>query len=102
MYSGHLLSFVKEILYKANSVGIDVLLVNEAHTSKCSFLDNESVEHHDIYLGRRVSRGLFKASDGRIIKADVNGAYNILKKSFPKAILADRIEDVGLHPRCLK
>jgi hypothetical protein len=35
---------------------------------------------------------------GIIINADVNGAYNILKKAFLNAVDADRIEDVRLHP----
>ncbi len=43
-------------------------------------------------------RGLFKSTTGTIINADVNGAYNILKKAFLNAFEADRIEDVGLHP----
>ena len=41
----------------------------------------------------------------KIINADVNGAYNIIKKAIPKAFInveADRIEGVGLHPlRCV-
>ena len=40
-------------------------------------------EHHDKYLGRRIKRGLFKSSNGTKINADINGAYNILRKVFP-------------------
>jgi putative transposase len=61
-------------------------------------LDNESIEHHSKYQGRRPTRGLFQSTTGIIINADVNAAYNIMKKAFLNAINADRIEDVGLHP----
>jgi putative transposase len=85
------------ISYKAEERGIVVLEQDEAHTSKCSFLDGESVEHHDSYVGKRVRRGMFRTKTGALINADVNGAYNILKKAIPKAF-ADGIEGVGLHP----
>lgn len=39
---------------------------------------------HEKYLGKRVKRGLFIASDGREINADVNGNLNILKKYLLK------------------
>src|SRR5262249_49232193 len=35
--------------------------------------------------GRRVKRGLYRAADGTPINADVNGAYNILRKVAPEA-----------------
>jgi putative transposase len=92
-------SLIKKIMYKAYLVGIDVYLETEPYTSKCSFLDNETIEKHDTYLGKRISRGLFRASDGRIINADVNAAFNIMRKAFPRAISADGIEDLVLHPQ---
>ena len=45
----------------------------------------------------RVKRGLFISNHGTKINADVNGAYQIMKKVFPKAF-ADGIEGVALHP----
>ncbi|HUX99274.1 MAG TPA: transposase [Candidatus Deferrimicrobium sp.] len=102
---------VEKIKYKAELEGIQVVQVNENHTSKCSFLDNEPIEHHDNYCGKRgvyrskkvggnnkVDHGLFQTADGRIINSDVNGAYNILHKAFPKAVSADGIEGLGLVP----
>jgi hypothetical protein len=47
--------------------------------------------------GRCVSRGLFVAGDGSVVNANVNAAYNILRKAFPHA-LAEGIEDASLHP----
>ena len=89
---------IEQLEYKAEEQGIMVIKQEESHTSKCSFLDNEPIKHHKKYLGRRITRGLFKSTTGTIINADVNGAYNILKKAFLNAFEADRIEDVGLHP----
>ena len=36
--------------------------------------------HHDSPKGRRIKRGLFKSSCGKIINADINGAIGILRK----------------------
>jgi putative transposase len=89
---------IQQLEYKAEEQGIAVIKQEESYSSKCSFLDREPIEHHDKYVGKRISRGLFKTKNGTIINADVNGAYNILKKAFLNAVAADRIEDVGLHP----
>ena len=74
--------FVNMLKYKCQLVGIEVVIQEESYTSKCSFLDNEEVKKHDIYKGKRIKRGLFKASNGDIINADLNGAYNIMRKAF--------------------
>ena len=92
------LRLVQQIRYKAVMVGIDVIGVEESHTSKVSYLDGESIKRHKIYLGKRITRGLFKSSIGRILNADVNGAYNIGRKAVPEAFTVDGIEGVGLHP----
>lgn len=68
------------LTYKCKLLGINVIVTEESYTSKCSFLDDEEVRKHEEYSGRRVKRGLFRASDGRCINADVNGALNIMKK----------------------
>jgi len=96
------LKLVKQIQYKTNLKGINVLIVNENHTSKCSFLDNESIRKHEKYAGKRISRGLFKTSKGILLNADVNGAYNIMKKAFPNAISVDGIEAFGLMPQIIQ
>jgi len=91
---------ISQLEYKAEDVGIRIVLQNEAHTSKCSFLDNEPVCHQKQYAGQRVKRGLFRASDGRLINADLQAAYNIVKKAFPNAF-TDGIEGIGVCPRRL-
>lgn len=83
------LSFVNMLKYKCQLQGISVQTVEEAHTSKCSFLDYESIEHHDEYMGRRIKRGLFKTKDGICINADVNGSLNILRKFLIKNEIGD-------------
>ena len=92
------LKLIKQIIYKSNLKGIDVILVSESYTSKCSFLDSEPIKKHYSYRGKRISRGLFRSHKGVIINADVNGAYNILVKGVPEAFSVDGIEGVGLHP----
>jgi len=91
--------FIKMIKYKAEEVGILVIEQEESYTSKCSFPDSEEVKKHSRYLGKRISRGLFRTSKGILINADVNGAYNIIRKAFPNIkFLVDGIEGVRLHP----
>ena len=68
------------LTYKCELHGISLTVTEESYTSKCSFLDNESLCKHESYCGRRIHRGLFKSSNAKLINADVNGALNILRK----------------------
>lgn len=92
--------FIAMLTYKAQLVGIQVLLTEESHTSKCSFLDLEPVGHQEQYLGKRVKRGLFVSAQGRVMHADVNGSYNILRKAMPDAF-SHGISEVSIHPQAL-
>jgi len=93
-------TLINHIKYKAEEAGIQVIIQDEEHTSKCSFLDNESIEHHDEYMGKRIKRGIFRSKDGILMHADLNAVYNIIKKAVPEAF-ADGIEGIGLYPRSL-
>jgi len=73
-------TFIKQLEYKCKLEGINVILTEESYTSKCSFLDGESIEEHENYLGKRIKRGLFRSAKGKLINADLNGSLNILKK----------------------
>ena len=84
--------FIEMITYKAALVGIEVITKEESYTSKCSFLDDEPIEKHDEYAGRRVNRGLFKSKTGKLINADVNSAYNIMRKHL--GISAPQVDSV--------
>ena len=94
--------FIKMIIYKCMLAGIETILKEESYTSKCSFLDNESVEKHEIYMGKRIKRGLFQSSDGTLINADVNGAYNIMKKHLRIEPSALDLVQVCSTPKVLK
>jgi putative transposase len=89
--------FIELLRYKAELVGIRVVVSEESYTSKCSFLDLEPVGKQEVYAGKRVKRGLFQASDGRRLNADGNGAYNILRKVVPDAF-GNGIGGVVVHP----
>jgi putative transposase len=80
--------FVQMLVYKAELVGIRVVLTEESYTSQASFLDGDPIPVYgngpvSAFSGRRVKRGLYRAAHGRRINADVNGAYNTLRKALP-------------------
>jgi putative transposase len=89
--------FIDMLTYKAQLVGIAVILTEESYTSKCSFLDGEEIGKHEHYEGRRLKRGLFRSQFGRLINADVNGSYNIIKKVAPDAF-AQGSRGCVVHP----
>jgi len=89
--------FIDMLTYKAELVGIRVIITEESYTSKCSFLDQEPIRKQESYAGKRVKRGLFRAADGRLINADVNGSANIIRKVAPNAF-ADGVEAVVVRP----
>ncbi|MCG3217426.1 MAG: transposase [Candidatus Heimdallarchaeota archaeon] len=94
------LNLVRKIQYKAEDEGIRVVLTEESYTSKCSFLDNEPIEKHSSYAGRRVHRGLFRSANDIEINADCNGAGNIGRKVFPKTFVNGIVDTVS-YPICL-
>lgn len=74
------------LLYKCQLHGITLIEQEESHTSKCSFLDQETVCHHNTYKGVRKYRGLYKSSQGQCINADINGSLNIMRKYLEKKV----------------
>ena len=86
--------FIEMIQYKAEEHGITVILTEESYTSGTSFIDDEQPVKENYNKSRRIKRGLFKSNNGILINADLNGAYQILKKVFP--IKWDR--GCALHP----
>lgn len=89
--------YIEMLQYKAEMIGMKVIIREEAHTSKCSFIDKEKIGHHENYVGRRIKRGLFLSSNGTVINADCNGSGNIIRKEIPNAF-ADGIEGVVVRP----
>lgn len=74
---------IEMIQYKAEEKGIAVMLTEESYTSGTSFIDNEEPVKENYNKARRISRGLFVSNNGVKINADLNGAYQILKKVVP-------------------
>lgn len=88
---------IQMIEYKAKEKGMAVILTEESYTSGTSFLDGELSVKENYIKSRRIHRGLFRADDGRLINADVNGAFQIMRKVFPN-VSADGIGGVVLRP----
>jgi putative transposase len=76
--------FIGSLMYKSALVGITVEEVTEEYTSKASFRDNDPFDG-SVISGTRKHRGLYIDGCGNEIHADVNGAYNILRKKCPEA-----------------
>ena len=79
---------IDQLIYKCEEIGIEVILTEEAYTSKIDHFIAEEMKHHDKYAGRRIHRGLFRSSTGIYINADLNGALGIMRKVFPEKALA--------------
>ncbi|MCE5220216.1 MAG: transposase [Clostridium sp.] len=77
---------INQLKYKSNDNNINLIITEEAYTSGTSFLDNELPIKENYNKSRRIKRGLFKSNDGRYINSDVNGACQIMRKVFPKAM----------------
>lgn len=93
--------FMQMLAYKCENNGIKFVAQEEGYTSGTSFVDEEEPTKENYDKSRRVYRGLFIGYNGIRINADVNGAYQILKKVIPNAF-ANGIEGVGLHPLIIK
>ncbi len=100
--------FIDMLTYKAALVGIQVEIREESYTSKASFLDLDPIptytphdEEEHIFSGKRIGRRnrLYRTKDGRKICADINGAYNIVRKSRPDAFSeAKGVAGYVVHP----
>lgn len=90
--------FIENLKYKAEMIGIEVILQEESYTSKASFFDDDFMPVYGTLAannfkasGTRVHRGLYRTKDKYFINADVNAALNIMRKYMnvsSKAILA--------------
>jgi transposase len=92
---------INQITYKAEEVGIHVVLTEESYTSKVDHLANETLEHHETYLGKRIKRGLFRSSYPSLLNADVNGAIGILRKVIGNDFLQNEFFEEKLLNRGL-
>jgi putative transposase len=98
---------IEMLTYKAQMVGIRVVLIEESYTSQASFLDRDPLPVYDPaggeaprFSGRR-DRRWYRASGKRLIHADVNGSYNIARKVVPTAFDCQGIGAPAVVPRRL-
>lgn len=96
--------FIDMLTYKAILVGIRVIVNEESYTSRASFLDLDELPIYDLgqteehrFSGMRIKRGPYQSANGRYIQADVNGAYNIIRKVAPNAFV-EGVEGAVVHP----
>lgn len=73
------------IIYLAKRSDIITAVINEAYTSKASYIDQDEIKK-DTYSGERIKRGLYKSFHNILINADLNAALNILRKGKPDAL----------------
>jgi putative transposase len=109
--------FVEKLSYKLEQQGIELEVANESYTSKASFVDSDELPKKyaknakPIYSGQRIKRGWYQSQNGKyfdgaqhkFLNADVNGAYNILRKSDPAFSFSRLVEKTSaiaewLHP----
>lgn len=111
--------FVNELSFKLRTYGIRVEETEESYTSQASFLDGDDIpvfkketQGTFTFSGTRVYRGLYRSAEGYPLNADLNGAYNILRKrvhgiSLPSGVWdkgtvvvpVRRLEPIGFTPR---
>jgi putative transposase len=101
--------FIDQLTYKAKLVGIQVILQEESYTSKASFLDSDPIPTYQanrsekpVFSGTRIARSWYRASDGTVIHADINGSLNILRKSTSDLLPLGRgVAGAAVRPRRL-
>lgn len=100
-------TFIEQLKYKCQLRGITVVLQEESYTSKASFLDGDDIPvygetENPQFSGRRIKRGLYRSGDGRLINADVNGSYNILRKGLMNNHLPFNVDNPLIQPLVVK
>ena len=94
-------NFKRKLISKCDDNNIELIQTEESYTSKCSFIDNEPLKKQEIYLGKRIKRGLFQTKDKKLVNSDINGAANILRKVFPNFERINGIEAFIVKPKML-
>ena len=87
-----LFRLIEMIKYKSELAGITFIEVNESYTSGTSFLDDELPTKEFYNKKRRRFRGLFLSNNSKIINADVNASFQIMKKIYKEFAYNDSIK----------
>ncbi len=81
---------IEMLTYKAQLKGIKVIITEESYTSQSSALDRDELpkygEEKPLFKGKRLARGLDKMGKNQLLNADVNGAFNIIRKVITDVI----------------
>ena len=88
--------FISKLRYKCEDFSIQFIENEESYTSGTSCLDNELPVKENYNKDRRIHIGLFVSNKGTKINADVNAAYQIMKKVFSN--ITNEIVGEHLHP----
>ncbi|MCM0590905.1 MAG: transposase [Gloeotrichia echinulata CP02] len=92
---------IKMLTYKAQLKGIKVIITEESYTSQASAIDGDVLpkygEKKPQFQGHRIARGLYKTVDNRLLNADVNGSFNIIRKVIPD-VLDQGIKGLPFNP----
>ncbi len=82
---------IEVLRYKALLKGIVVLEIEESYTSKTSFITNEELPQYAPDTDGKINSQLKGTRNGHVFKignkkyhADINGAFNIIRKVFKK------------------
>lgn len=100
-------TFIEQLQYKCQLRGITVITQEESYTSKASFLDGDNIPvygkaENPQFSGHRIKRGLYRSGNGKLINADVNGSYNILRKGLANSHQPLQMGNPLIHPRVVK
>ncbi|WP_366557651.1 IS200/IS605 family accessory protein TnpB-related protein [Okeania sp. SIO1I7] len=84
---------IKMLSYKADMVGINVIITEESYTSKSSFIDNDFLpvykkgqKNQIIFSGKRVKRGLYRTASIGLINELRERFLEHYEKSSPKCL----------------
>ena len=91
-------NLIEMIRYKGIDKNIRVMTVDESYTSGTSYLDDETPTKDYYNKTRRIKRGLFRSNSNILINADVNSAYQIIKKASKNLISRDLVEGSVINP----
>ncbi|MBO5435074.1 transposase [bacterium] len=82
---------LQQLKYKCKQEGITLIVTEESYTSGTSYLDNELPTKSNYNKNRRACRGLFKSNKGIEINADINAAFQIIKKVNPNYLQGNEV-----------
>ena len=91
---------IEQIRYKAESLGIEVVVREESYSSKASALDFDEIptcgDKKTVHFsGKRIHRGLYRCGTGRLINADIQAAMNIGRKELGNEWLKSYSKSMG-------